>query len=711
MNDQRLSMKAWLAANYYQVGGSLSHDRSSYVKRAADEQLYQGLKNGEFCCVFNARQMGKSSLRVQVRRKLEQEGIRCTAIDMTTVGSNDTTAESFYAGITIELWSGFLNDPAVFYSWWEAHKILSPLQRLSLFIEQLLLERLSEKIVIFIDEIDNLINRDIKDEFLEFIRACYNYRADKQKYRRVTFCLLGVVTPSDLKDKGGIPFNIGRSIELTGFSIQEAETALTAGLALKVDAPQVVLQQILNWTGGQPFLTQKLCKLILDQSEDHQPNVDELVKQYIIENWQFHDEPEHLRTIRNRLLFDQSLAFKQLNMYKLILQNYEIVADDDPHKTALRLSGLVVKQQGKLQVCNHIYKNVFNLAWVEENLNLITANLESSDINSEIDSKSWLRYTVLVPIAVLLAAIALVSIGFSYIFVESQPWSKYYNQNNLGIICDGIRICFLLILEVYIIGSDFSQDVIQLIKNKKFYLRRRITYMMSSLFVIILLFHHLWYGPHNLLGNDHVTNEVYFKQYLLPYILYFPYSFINFIVVGIPLSISSIHVAIEDCRTLIQNLEKYRTSLDQIVNKSEKLSLVHREIDRLITIKLNQVNLDFYVRIKRSVNLLLGIMILFDIDNTLARSTFSNGGYIWTQLFCLFGIIIPAVTIVLWGLLAYQKNLEKTIEVLFGLNYDFQEIDKKYNTFKLLQRIFISNLFFRIICLLYLLKIIHIINI
>jgi bacillopeptidase F (M6 metalloprotease family) len=45
----------------YQVGGSLPFNAPTYVRRQADEALFQGLLRGEFCYVFNARQMGKSS--------------------------------------------------------------------------------------------------------------------------------------------------------------------------------------------------------------------------------------------------------------------------------------------------------------------------------------------------------------------------------------------------------------------------------------------------------------------------------------------------------------------------------------------------------------------------------------------------------------------------------------------------------------------------
>ncbi len=52
--------------NYpYHLGGCLPINAHSYVKRQADEEIYEGIKAGDFCYVLNSRQMGKSSLRVK----------------------------------------------------------------------------------------------------------------------------------------------------------------------------------------------------------------------------------------------------------------------------------------------------------------------------------------------------------------------------------------------------------------------------------------------------------------------------------------------------------------------------------------------------------------------------------------------------------------------------------------------------------------------
>src|SRR5947207_8764379 len=132
--------------------------------------------------------------------------------------------------------------------------------------------------VVFIDAFD--VARSLPfsaDGFFAAIRHCHNRRSQDPAFERLTFCLLGVASPSDLiRDTRLTPFNIGRRIELTDFTEDEA-ALLRVGLEVgDLGTPgrpekeaRALINRVLYWTGGHPYLTQRLCQAVAADRTAH----------------------------------------------------------------------------------------------------------------------------------------------------------------------------------------------------------------------------------------------------------------------------------------------------------------------------------------------------------------------------------------------------------------------------------------------------------
>ncbi len=279
-------------SSFFVTGGSLRADTPSYVERRADRELLDGLLGGEFCYVLTARQMGKSSLMVRTAQKLREAGVGVAVLDLTGIGQN-LSAEQWYYSLLFRLADQLdLVDEADRF--WDGHPRLGPLHRFIAALEHVVLSGVQAfgcsgvgqespqhpntatpqhpSLVLFVDEIDVVRSLSFStDEFFAAIRECYNRRTEDPAFRRLTFCLLGVAAPQDLiRDTRITPFNIGRRIELTDFTPAEA-APLASGLgrwALGKGSARPLLKRVLHWTGGHPYLTQRLCKAVAERMKD-----------------------------------------------------------------------------------------------------------------------------------------------------------------------------------------------------------------------------------------------------------------------------------------------------------------------------------------------------------------------------------------------------------------------------------------------------------
>jgi WD40 repeat protein len=391
-------------SDFYTAGGTLPHDAPSYVARKADQELFDGLRQGQFCYVLTSRQMGKSSLMTRTVRRLRETGAGVAVLDLTAIGQN-LSAEQWYGGLLIQMGQRLdLEDELI--QFWQSKPLLGPLQRWMKAIRQVVLPRYPDYVVIFVDEIDAVRNLPFStDEFFAAIRECYNDRVADPELERLTFCLLGVASPSDLiRDTRTTPFNIGRRIELHDFTRPEA-APLESGLAGDRWIKETLLTRVLHWTNGHPYLTQRFCHAIVEENGRRIEAVDRICVELFFSQHS-RERDDNLLFVRERILRSEADPVSLLTLYARVWDGKRVIDDEaNPLISILRLSGIARVEDGRLRVRNRIYRRVFNRRW-------ITENMPDAELRRQRAAYRRGLFRAAAVAAVILAFIVVLALGF-----------------------------------------------------------------------------------------------------------------------------------------------------------------------------------------------------------------------------------------------------------------------------------------------------------
>jgi WD40 repeat protein len=360
----------------YTVGGAVQAGGGIYIPRQADEQLLELCQGHTFASVLSPRQMGKSSLMVRTAARLESEGYRSGIVDLEGIGSQ-ASAEEWYLGLLDEI-KYQLDLKIDVVAWWRDRAHQGSTQRVLLFFRELLLSEVAEPIIIFLDEIDTALKLSFTDDFFAVIRALHEARVLEPALARLSFVLIGVASAGDLiRDRRRTPFNIGQLVDLTDFTFEEA-LPFADGLGLPSEMAQQVLGWVLTWTGGHPYLTQRLCSEIAQQSIEREGWSAHAVDQLVISTFfnEKSDQDNNLQFVRDMLIkrlpevSGVLIAYNVLDTYRTIWRGRRQVYDNEQSivKSHLKLSGIVRREGRILKVRNQIYHRVFNERWVKEHI-------------------------------------------------------------------------------------------------------------------------------------------------------------------------------------------------------------------------------------------------------------------------------------------------------------------------------------------------------
>lgn len=357
---------------FFSVGTPLHAVRAGYIRRRADDQLYNTVVSGRYVHVLAPDHSGKTSLIAATAARLESRGHKVAILDLEQLGDRDGSTDSgrWYYSVAYRL----LRQLRIRYdlqSWWQDKSILSNRQRLFEFYSEVLLQHIDEPIVIFVDEIQCIESLSYAGELLTSIRAAHNARMTDPDFSRLSFVLLGECDPVSLMQEAELsPFNVTQQVMLDDFSREELELFATE-LNRNHDDSVAALDRIFYWTSGQPYLSQKLARAVARESgdEDIESLVDRVATLQLGGRAALHNEP-HMSHIHRSVVNDKKRFEPLLNLYGKIRKGIKVPADlgSALQRRLMAIGLLLIDDESNLRVRNKLYEMVFTARWANENL-------------------------------------------------------------------------------------------------------------------------------------------------------------------------------------------------------------------------------------------------------------------------------------------------------------------------------------------------------
>jgi WD40 repeat protein/subtilisin-like proprotein convertase family protein len=391
---------------FFTIGTPLHAVRAGYIKRKADDILYNALLSGRFARVLAPVRSGKTSLIAATAARLEAIGCKIAVLDLAQIGTRDggPDAGRWFYNVAYRL----MRQLRIRYdlqSWWHDRSMLSNRQRLLEFYSEIVLQSVSERIVVFVDEITCLEELPFADQLLGSIRAAHNARTTDPEFLRLTFVLLGECDPASLIPEPEMsPFIVAQQVVLDDFTREQLDLFATE-LGLDSRDAERALDRIYYWSRGQPYLTQKMARQVArDEIQgDVAAHVDHLATTQLAGRAALHSEP-HMAHIHRAIVNDRKSSEALLTLYGKVRKGIEISADlgSALHRRLLALGLLVIDHDGNLAPRNRLYESVFTARWANENL----------------------RTRLRVPVAIVGALVLLMLVPFWYTQWLPRPYMR-----------------------------------------------------------------------------------------------------------------------------------------------------------------------------------------------------------------------------------------------------------------------------------------------
>jgi transcriptional regulator with XRE-family HTH domain len=235
--------------------GAMRPTSPFYIERTADSQLrHQLAGQGTTTTIQAGRQTGKTSLLTHAISAYQSEQGKIIYLDFHLV--DDVSSEnltSFLRFLSEAIAEQLDLEWEVVDKYWQAAR--NPAQTFNRFLQQEMLRRFEQPVLLAIDEADLLLGAEYQKHFFALLRAWDSRRAFDADWRKLNLVMVISTHPYLLIDDVNLsPFNVGLTIRLRDFdSGQVADLNQRHGGPLK----QSEVSALMSLVGGHPYLVRQ----------------------------------------------------------------------------------------------------------------------------------------------------------------------------------------------------------------------------------------------------------------------------------------------------------------------------------------------------------------------------------------------------------------------------------------------------------------------
>jgi WD40 repeat protein len=366
-----------------QAWGQLKPD-ALYIKRAVDFELAHALGTGQSCLVAASRQAGKSSLRVRLAEHLRQnQGFVVCSIDLAK--ESGSLEGDWFRTLFREIWKQVLAQLPTSQSASLDEFLIENQEEnwnqtwRTLIVELAKWSQAKKGLVLLFDEVESTLDRR---SFFAGLRAAHDELSERQGFR-FAFCLLGVLATSGQLLSEGLQLVLKlpdlQRTQLPPFVRPDLDYFGPAlGFVKSPEAPRRLLNELYDWTHGQPYLTQRVLYelrrrgAVLLGAEANQ--VTEVVEQCFLRKDRADDDflayAQHRIKVERQTDAGTARIESLLRLYhRVLLQAQQLpYQPDDALQQELLLLGICRVDGDSLVPASRITQAVFDKAWLEQEL-------------------------------------------------------------------------------------------------------------------------------------------------------------------------------------------------------------------------------------------------------------------------------------------------------------------------------------------------------